>query len=190
LTVTADSLVETLLERGFLERLREASGETGGGMERHGVRCFLFVERLARRRGLSIDREVALCASLVHDIGLYPSVSEGGVYTDEGGALAASLFADAGEPAQRAQLCDDACAYHHALRDQSPRGVEVELLRLADRIEVSGGILTAGLERSDVREVFAAASRRGFYLEVGSLLGHALRERPTTLPRIFRLSRS
>ena len=93
----ADGLVATDLERRSLSELREASGEVDGPMERHCVRCFLLVERLAAKRGVAFDREVALSAAFLHDIGLYDSVSSGGVYTDEGGELARALFAEAGE---------------------------------------------------------------------------------------------
>jgi HD domain len=182
----ADTLAETDLERRFLAKLREASGEVDGAMERHCVRCFLFMDRLAERRGVQIDRELALCAALVHDIGLYDSVSGGGVYTDEGGALAARLFTEAGQSGARARLIEDACAQHHALRDQSDRGTEVELLRLADRIELSGGVLKCGLSRDDVQGVFDRVSRAGTYRVIAGLVGHALVERPLTLPRIFK----
>ena len=186
MSAAADSLVQTPLERRFLAELREASGEIDGPMERHCVRCFMFVELLADRRGVEVAREVALCAALMHDAGLYDPISRGGVYTDDGGAYAERLFIEAGEPAERARLVNDACSQHHALRDQSSRGTEVELLRLADRIEVSGGLLTAGLSRGEVRIVFDQVSRKGFYTGVAGLLGHALRERPLTLPRIFK----
>jgi hypothetical protein len=185
-TPMADSLVETDLERRFLEELRAASGEVDGAMERHGVRCFLLIELLAGERGVAIDRELALCASLIHDAGLYDSISDGGIYTDEGGAFAERLFSEAGEAPARARLVGDACTYHHALRDQSARGTEVELLRLADRVEVSGGLLRAGLSREQVHSIFDAVSRAGFYSGVAGLLGHALRERPLSLPRIFK----
>jgi hypothetical protein len=186
--VVAPDLIETPLEQRFLERLRETTGEIDGVMERHCVRCFLFVERLAARRGLRIDREVALCAALVHDIGLYPSVSTGGVYTDEGGELAGALFEQAGATPERARLCADACSFHHALRDESARGAEVELMRLADRIELSAGLLSGGLSRAEVREVFDAAPRDGLYTAIARLLARAARDRPLTLPRIFKLS--
>jgi hypothetical protein len=188
MTTIADELARTPLERRFLDELREASGEVEGPMERHGVRCFMFCELLAERRGVEIDREVALCAALIHDAGLYDGISRGGVYTDDGGAFAERLFTAAGEPPERARLVNDACAQHHALRDQSARGIEVELLRLADRIEVSGGLLRGGLSRGEVRIVFDQVSRQGFYTGVAGLLGHALRERPLTLPRIFKTS--
>lgn len=182
----ADELASTPLERRFLEELRTASGEVDGAMERHGVRCFLLLERMAERRGLSIDREVALCAALVHDVGIYPSVSGGGVYTDESGELAQRLFDEAGAGADRGRLCAEACAYHHAPRDQSERGAEVELLRLADQLEVSGGLIRHGLDRDDVAAVFERVPRAGFYGEIGRLLVQALRERPRTLPKIFK----
>ena len=164
MSARADVLVETELERLFLDQLRAASGEVDGPMERHCVRLFLFAEMLAAERGVEIDRELVLCAAFMHDAGLYDSISHGGVYTDEGGEHAARLFE----------------------RDQSRRGTEVELTRLADRIEVSGGTLSAGLGRERVRRVFSEVPRDGFYSGVAGLLAHALRHRPLSLPRIFK----
>jgi hypothetical protein len=186
-SVVATEVVRTPLEQRFLDLVRHVTGELDGPMERHCVRCFLFVELLAARRGLGIDREVALCAALAHDIGIYPSASHGGVYTDEGGELAASLFREAGAAEERARLVDDACAYHHALRPQWSRGAEVELLRRADQIEVAAGLVRHGLDRVEVRSVFDAAPRDRFYSEIGKLLVRALRDRPLTVPRIFKL---
>jgi hypothetical protein len=186
LSAVADTLVETDLERRFLDELRSASGEVDGPMERHCVRCFLFTEMLAAKRGVEIDREVSLCAAFMHDAGLYDSISRGGVYTDEGGEAAAQIFTDAGAGPERARLVRDACAQHHALRNQADKGMEVELLRLADRIEVSGGVLRAGLSGAEIQDVFDLVSRGGFYTGVAALLGHALRHRPLTLPRIFK----
>jgi HD domain len=186
-SLVAPDLVRTPLEQRFLELVREASGELDGAMERHCVRCFLFVERLAAKRGLDLDREVGLCAAFAHDLGIYPSMSHGGVYTDESGELAASLFREAGASEERARLVADACAYHHALRPQWPRGTEVELLRRADQVEILAGLIRHGLDRADVREVFDAVPRDDFYAEIGKLLIRALRDRPLTVPRIFKL---
>jgi hypothetical protein len=185
-SAAADALVETELERRFLGELRDASGENDGAMERHCVRCFLFMEMLAAERGLQIDREVALCAAFMHDAGLYDSISKGGVYTDEGGGLAERIFIEAGASVVRAALIRDTCAQHHALRDQSDKGSEVELLRLADRIELSSGFLRAGLSRAQIRNVFGRVSRKGTYGVIAGLVGHALIKRPTTVPRIFK----
>ncbi|HEX2127711.1 MAG TPA: HD domain-containing protein [Solirubrobacterales bacterium] len=182
----ADELTQTALERRCLAELRDASGEVEGPMERHCVRCFMFVERMAARRGLDVDREVALCAAFLHDIGIYPSRSRGGVYTDESGELAKRLFAEAEADPARAQLCADACAYHHARSDQTARGAEVELLRLADQVEVFGGLRRHGLTRDEVRAAFDEVPRAGLYSHIAKLTIRALRDRPRTLPKIFK----
>ena len=182
----ADTLIKTDLERQFLDALRHASGETDGPMERHCVRCFLFVEALAGKRGSTIDRELVLCCAFMHDAGLYDEISRGGVYTDDSGLCAERMFLDAGATPERAELARETCAQHHALRDQSAKGTEVELMRLADRIELSYGVLSAGLARAQVREIFDRVSRQGTYRVIAGLVGHALLERPTTVPRIFK----
>lgn len=182
----AESLVDTQMERDCLVALRGASGEADGVMERHCVRCFLLSERLARHHLTKLDREVALCASLLHDIGLYDAVSEGGVYTDEGGALARSMALAAGWQPARAELCAEACARHHSLRPQWRLGAEVETLRLADRIEVTGGLVRGGLARGEVNAVFGEVARNGFYAGLLHVVGPVLRSRPLTLPAIFR----
>lgn len=186
MTAIAESLAATDTERRCLAALREASGETDGVMERHCVRCYLLSERLAQLHDAELDREVALCAAFLHDIGLYPSVSEGGVYTDEGAALARKIAGEAGWDERRAQLCADACAYHHSVRSKWEIGAEVETLRLADRIEVSGGLIRSGLTRDQLREVNADAPRDGFYAGLLHVVWPAIRTRPLTLTRIFK----
>jgi HD superfamily phosphodiesterase len=45
-------------------------------MERHSLRIFLIAQRLTAGLGRAFNREVALCAALLHDIGLYPHASD------------------------------------------------------------------------------------------------------------------
>jgi hypothetical protein len=186
LMARADEVARTQLEQRCLGELRDACGETGGPMERHGVRIFMLVEKLAARRGLEIDRELVLSTAFLHDIGIYPSRSHGGVYTDESGEIAKRLFTEAGADASRAQLAADACAYHHARSSQVDRGAEVELLRLADQIEVFGGLRRHGLTRDEVQGVFDDVPRAGLYGHIAKLTLRALRDRPRTLPKIFK----
>ncbi len=186
MSAIADTLIETDLERRCLEELRRASDEVDGPMERHCVRCFMLIELLAQRRSLEFDRELVISACFLHDAGIYPSLSHGGVYTDESGIVAEQLFLDAGASAERAALARETCAQHHALRDQSAKGAEVELMRLADRIEVSGGVIRSGLSGREVGDIFERVSRKGFYTGIGALLVGVLRDRPLTLPRIFK----
>jgi HD superfamily phosphodiesterase len=72
--------VSTEAEAAALKALRAATGETDGGMERHTMRQYLIAERIADMRGISYDRELLLCASFLHDSGLYGPASTGDVY--------------------------------------------------------------------------------------------------------------
>jgi hypothetical protein len=96
------------------------------------------------------------------------------------------LFTEAEADATRAQLAADACAYHHARSSQLHRGAEVELLRLADQVEVFGGLRRHGLTRDEVQETFDAVPRSGLYGHIAKLTVRALRDRPRTIPKIFK----
>jgi HD superfamily phosphodiesterase len=180
-----DTLVQTAVEVEALTALREATGETDGTMERHTLRCFLLCNLLAEKHNADLDREVMLVASILHDIGLYDAVSEGGVYTDEGGEFARKLCLKHGWDERRADLCAAACANHHAIRSQWELGAEVEVLRLADRIEVSGGLSRGGLSRDQIKGVFEEVPRDGFYGGLAHIVWPSLRSRPLQTLRIF-----
>jgi hypothetical protein len=183
----AEALLSTPLEREALQRLRELTGDEDGPMERHGLRCFLIVDRLARQRGVEIDREGALVAGLLHDIGLYEGASHGGVYVTEGKQYAAELLAGReGWDERRTARCLDAIERHHELRSQWQAGTEVELLRRADMVDLSRGLIDWGAGRDWLRELWRAVPRDGTYREIGSMVWKAVRERPASLPRIFR----
>src|SRR5689334_9464912 len=80
---SADELICTESEAVALAALRTATGEVDGDMERHTVRQYLIAERLADNRGIAYDREVLLCASFLHDTGMYDPASTGDVYTKD-----------------------------------------------------------------------------------------------------------
>ena len=182
---TAEHAVRTDAEREALATVRNATGETSGAMERHNLRVFRIACELAERRGVEADREVLLVAAMIHDLGLYDSISRGGVYVKDGAEHAAEMLATHGWDPARIQLCADAIERHHELRSQWKTGNEVELLRRADLVDISSGLVTFGLPRSWLRSLFADIPRDGAYREVGRLVGHALRERPLSMTRIF-----
>lgn len=185
-----DSLVTTDTEREALAALRRATRGRDTAMEGHGVRVFLLMERLAGEHRLRLDREVALCASLLHDVGLYPCASHGAPYVVDSRRYAEEVLVRAPWPVPRLRGCLDAIEYHHDLRPQWRRGHETELLRRADLIELSGGWLRLGVPRAVIDDVFRRVPRTGFYREIASLVGRALRERPASMPRIFLRGRS
>jgi HD domain len=180
-----DALADSPVERDALSRLRVATDTVGGPMERHCLRCRHIAAELSARRGWIIDEEVLTVAAILHDIGLYPGVSSGDVYTADGATLARAILRPAGWSAERIELCSQAIDRHHELRNQRRRGAEVEALRLADLVDVSGGLLRFGLEREWLAELRRTVPTDGLAGELAREVGRALRERPRTLPRIF-----
>jgi len=183
--VSFDDLARTAVERAALARLRAATGAANGPMERHCLRVRQIAAELASRRSWEYDEELLTVAAILHDIGLYPSVTHGGVYTAEGATLARELLAAHGWGSGRIERCSDAIDRHHDVRRQGSLGNEVEALRLADLVDVSGGLLRFGLDRAWLRALQQAVPRTGFGGELARELGRAIRERPLTLPRIF-----
>jgi HD domain len=181
----ADELVQTPAERASLDALRAASGETDGAMERHCVRQFLIAERLAEDAEQSIDRELLLCAAFLHDTGLYPSVKSHDAYVTDGCHLAERTLEPFGWEPERLTRCLNAVEQHHALRDRSSLGTEVELMRRADLIDVSAGLITFGVDRWWLRGLVRDIPRSGFHRFLARETWRMARERPRSLPRIF-----
>ncbi len=181
----ADELITTEAENAALERLRAGTGGFDGPMERHCVRCRRIAARIAADRGWVLDGEVLTVAALLHDVGLYPPYATGGVYTADGAALARTLLDELGWSAQRIMLCAEAIDRHHELRSQINLGPEVEALRRADQVDVSGGLIRHRIPRPWLRSLFAEVPRAGLAGELRREVGRALRERPLTVPRIF-----
>jgi predicted hydrolase (HD superfamily) len=182
----AADLARTDTEVAALDALRKATGESGGPMERHGLRVFLIADRLAGAREEAVDREVLLIAGLLHDVGLYDAASHGGVYVREGAEFTAEILRARGWDEDRIRLCFDAIERHHDLRSQWNRGAEVELIRRADLVDLSAGLVPFGLSREWIRDLFKSISRDGTYRTIGYEVARVLRHRPLTFPQIFR----
>ena len=125
----ADELTCTESEAAALAALRTATGEIDGDMERHTVRQYLIAERLADTRGIAFDRELLLCASFLHDAGLYGPASSGDVYIRDSGRYARRTLAPLGWSEERLRACVDACEQHHAFTTRWWMRNEVELVR-------------------------------------------------------------
>jgi hypothetical protein len=186
LVIAAEDLARTDSELAALEKLRQITAETGGPMERHGLRVFLIADRLATARSAEVDREVLLIAGLLHDVGLYDEASHGGVYVREGAEFTAELLRARGWDEERIRLCFDAIERHHEVRSQWDRGAEVELIRRADLIDLTSGLVRFGLSREWLRDLFRSVSRDGTYATIGREVVKQLRHRPLKFAQIFR----
>jgi hypothetical protein len=183
---SAENLAHTDSEVAALETLREITGESGGPMERHGLRDFLIADRLATARGATVDREVLLIAGLLHDIGLYDEASHGGVYVREGAEFTAELLRSQGWDQRRIRLCFDVIEHHHDLRTQWGSGAEVELIRRADLVDLTDGLVRFGLSREWLGDLFKSVPRDGTYGTIGRKVVDQLLHRPLKFARIFR----
>jgi hypothetical protein len=104
---SADELIATEAESTALEALRTATGEVHGDMERHTMRQYLIAERIADMRGVAYDRELLLCASFLHDSGLYGPASTGDVYIKDSARYARRTLEPLGWPEHRLRVCLD-----------------------------------------------------------------------------------
>jgi hypothetical protein len=87
--------------------------------------------------------------------------------------------------AERLQRCMDACEQHHAPRSRLAMGLEVELVRQADLVDVTAGIVNFGLDRQWVRALFRDVPRDGFWRLVGGAVLGELGHRPASLTGVF-----
>jgi hypothetical protein len=169
-------------EQACLRALRDAAGGPGGAVELHSARVFEIAARLA---GSPPDRELLLCASLLHDVGLYPGVDGAGPYVTEGRHRAAHVLAAFDWPSERLERCLDAIELHHHWRPVWPAGAEAELIRRADLVELSAGAIRFGLPRAWLRELAGDWPRRGFCVGLVRLLAPIAARHPLALARIF-----
>jgi hypothetical protein len=182
----ADRLVQTPAERASLDALRDVSNEVNGQMEQHCVRQFRIAEKLGHDRGLEWDRELLCCVAFIHDAGLFPGASTGGVYTHDGRLLAERVLAPYEWSPERIALCLDAIEQHHSFQTRWYWGVEVELTRMSDQIDVLPQFVRYGISREWLAGLFKEMPRDGFYRHIWSQFWRGLHERPTTIPGMFR----
>jgi hypothetical protein len=178
--MNADALSATAPAQAALAAMRAAAGSTGA-MERHCLRQFAIAERLAGDR--VFDRELLLCACWLHDVGLYTRSRD--PYVSEGARVAARVLKPFGWQPERLQRCMDACEQHHAPRSRLAMGLEVELVRQSDLVDVTAGLVNFGLDRGWLRELFREVPRHGLWRLIGSALLNELRHRPASLTGVF-----
>jgi hypothetical protein len=175
----ADELIATEAESTALEALRSATAEVHGDMERHTMRQFLIAERIADMRGVAYDRELLLCASFLHDSGLYAPASTGDVYIKDSVRYARRTLEPFSWPEHRLRVCLDACEQHHAVRTRWWLPAEVELVRRSDLVEMAPELVRWGIPRAWLkRELWTRYARR--------LLAGRLRDYADALAARFR----
>lgn len=170
-----DDLLDTKSTQRCRNALREASGDNYGPIERHSLRVAFIMRELARVAALPLDDEVAVSASLLHDIGLFDPDRRRRFYLARGRHSADELVNAFGWGDARRTLCLDAIELHHRLVPQWTKGTEVELLRLADLVDASRGLVRFSVDREWLRALFRTIPRQGLQQ---ALLRHSVRGAP------------
>ena len=117
-----------------------------------------------RHAPIPYDRELLLCASFLHDAGLYGPASTGDVYIKDSARYARRTLEPFGWPDERMRACLDACEQHHAFTTRWWMPNEVELVRRSDLVEVLPELVRFGIPRSWLkRELWHAVPRTGFW---------------------------
>lgn len=97
---------------------------------------------------------------------MYPGAASGAAYVTDSRRLAQTLLSEAGWDAARVAKAAEAVERHHELRPQWTHGNEVELLRRADLVEVSQGLVPMGIPRSFRQDLARRVPVDGFVGEV------------------------
>ena len=87
---------------------------------------------------------------------------------------------------KRIQLRFDAIERHHDTRSQWELGAEWELLRRADLVDLTPGLVTFGLAPEWLRDLLKSVPRDGTYATIGREVANQLIHRPLKFARIFR----
>lgn len=185
--VSGSRLAPTAAAALCLMRMRELAGGTAEAMQGHCERLYVIAVELAEEEGKEVDHELLACAASLHDAGLYDgAASKDATYVEDGARLARELLEPIGWEGERLRICMDAIERHHELRPQWDRGTEVELVRRADLVDVSAGVIGFGFPRSRYKELTEEIPRNGMYRHIVGLVGHTIRKRPLSMIKIFR----
>jgi HD domain-containing protein len=153
---------------------------------RHSERVAALTLKICAAHHLIVDEETIRWAARFHDIMVlrpFRHAPWSSTYVEESAELARVWLAERSDldPA-RIQLAVDCIRHHHDVRRHA--NPVVDAFRRADWSEVSGGLLTGGLPRSELTALQTVHSARGFWRALGRLLLR-FTIRPINFIRIF-----
>ncbi|MCC2637857.1 MAG: Metal dependent phosphohydrolase [Moraxellaceae bacterium] len=137
-----------------------ALGKDYPAYRHHVERLLALCELLAARAGVQLDPVALRVAAVYHDLGIW---SDGTFdYLAPSAARAAAWLESQGQ-AGLAPLVAAMIAQHHKIRPAGPANDPVEIFRRADWMDVSLGLLNAGLPRAHYRELLERYPDAGFH---------------------------
>ncbi|MBO0881133.1 MAG: hypothetical protein J2P17_12450 [Mycobacterium sp.] len=160
---------------GVLQRYSDALGPEQQLYRNHVYRCFNYQRLLLGAQ----PPDTAALAWAIHDLGIWTAGTID--YLQPSADLAEQLGSEFG--IEDIETVRTMVLGHHRLR----RLIDplIETFRLADRVDVSGGLLRDGVGRRDLRVITTALPYRGFHPYLGWQIGrHAVRHPLRPLPMV------
>jgi len=145
----------------------------------HAMRSWLFAETIGRRKGIDYDREVVAIGTILHDIGLTPSVSGPHRFEVNGADAARSFIAGRGLSGRRAQLIWDLVALNSTPSLALHKEPEVAVGTMGIGLDFGGFGLDA-LDAGDIGRILGAFPRLKMKDRFSATCCRLVTERPET----------
>lgn len=155
----------------------------GPGFVHHCRRLFHFTAMLMERRGVSFDPALAYFIAMVHDLGLVTEQDQGTNYLRRSLALFHRETADLALPDEDPEVIEQCLVYNHRVMSVPGLSDAAECFRNAVMIEHSHGLLRFGLDRDQVKPVFAEYPRANFDRVLLDFTWRTVSREPLTLVR-------
>jgi len=166
--------------------LRSHAAELGADYARyrnHAYRVANLCAALAAPSEVD-ERKIAIAAAL-HDIGIWTDDTFD--YLEPSIAVASAYLATSGQAAWTDEIRATILDHHKILPRRSTRYPLVEPFRRADWVDVSRGVLTFGLSRALLREIFTVWPDLGFRFRLVQLTWQRTRSHPLSPLPVLRL---
>lgn len=161
----------------------------GEALDMHCRRLAAFTLAQAELNGIGLDPDFVEATAWLHDIGLLVRLPGARNYLDRGLRFVEPLVDGWGLEARQRRIFEEMMLYNHSARPIPQLSDEAEMMRRAVQVEHSFGLLTHGLDRARVRQVFRDHPRRGLtpvLLDFGRVT--VMQDGPAQLWHIFRPS--
>lgn len=167
------SLADEIFER--------TSPYEGVGLRNHCKRLHRFASALLAQRGLAFDVDLAYLLAMVHDLGIVSERDEGVNYLQRSRALFHRETQGVALPDVETQVLDECLVYNHRVLSVPNLSPEAECFRNAVMIEHSHGLLRFGLDKAEVKPVYAEYPRGNFDRVLLDFTWRTIRREPLTI---------
>jgi hypothetical protein len=145
----------------------------------HAIRSWLFAEAIGRIKKIDYDREVVAIGTILHDIGLTPSVSGPNRFEVNGADAALSFIRGKGLSDRRAQLVWDTVALNSTPSLALHKEPEVAVATMGIGLDY-GGFGIEAIPTADVERILSAFPRLKMKLQFAETCCRFVTNKPET----------